>query len=121
MSFFNQGVCMRTKVWTGMWAVLATFTLGAAAVSARTTTVTGTVGDAMCGTKHMMAGDEAACTRECVTKGSDYALIVKGKVYTLKANDAAKADLDKLAGKMARVAGDLNGETIQVTSVHAAK
>lgn len=112
---------MRTRIQAGMWAMAATLTLGAAAVSAKTTTVTGTVGDVMCGTKHMMAGDEAGCTRECVKKGSDYALIVKDKVYTLKANDAAKADLDKLAGKMAKVVGDLNGETIQVTSVQAAK
>jgi hypothetical protein len=56
-----------------------------------------------------------------VKKGSDYALIVKDKVYTLKANDATKADLDKLAGKMAKIVGDLTGETIQVTSVQAAK
>lgn len=121
VSFFNQGVCMRPRIWTGMWAMVAALTLGATAASAKTTTVTGTVGDAMCGIKHMMAGDEAGCTQACVTKGSDYALIVKDKVYTLKANDAAKTDLDKLAGKTAKIVGDLNGETIQVTSVQAAK
>lgn len=104
-----------------MWVVAAAVTLGTAAVSAKTTTVTGTVGDVMCGAKHMMAGDEASCTRECVKKGSDYALIVKDKVYTLKANDATKAGLDKLAGKLAKVVGDLDGETIQVKSVQAAK
>jgi hypothetical protein len=112
---------MRTRIRTGLWAALAALTLGTSAVSAKTTTVTGTVGDAMCGTKHMMASDEAGCTRECVKKGSDYALIVKDKVYTLKAADAAKAALDKLVGKTATVVGDLNGETIQVTSVQAAK
>ncbi|MBI3492484.1 MAG: hypothetical protein HY047_12000 [Acidobacteria bacterium] len=120
MSFF-KGVCMRTRIQTAMLAVAATVTIGGAALGAKTTTVTGTVGDAMCGTKHMMAGDAAGCTRECVKKGSDYALIVKDKVYTLKAHDTTKADLDKLAGKMAKVVGDLNGETIQVTSVQAAK
>ena len=104
-----------------LWAVVAALTLGAAAVSAKTTTVTGMVGDAMCGTKHMMAGDEAGCTRACVQKGSDYALIVKDKVYKLKANDAARADLDKLAGKTAKIVGDLSGDTIQVSSVQAAK
>ena len=112
---------MRTGIRTAMWTVVAVLTLGPAAVGAKTTTVTGTVGDAMCGTKHMMAGDEAGCTRDCVKKGSDYALIVKDKVYKLQANDAAKADLDKLAGKVAKVVGDLNGETIRVTSVQAAK
>ena len=112
---------MRTRVRTVLWAVVAALTIGAAAVSAKTTTVTGTVGDAMCGTKHMMAGDQAGCTRACVQKGSDYALIVKDKVYKLKANDATNADLDKLAGKTAKVVGDLGGDTIQVSSVQAAK
>ena len=112
---------MRTGIRTGIWAAVAAITIGAAAVSAKTATVMGTVGDAMCGTKHMMAGDEASCTRACVQKGSDYALIVKGKVYTLKANDAAKAELDKLAGKTVKVVGDLNGDTIRVSSVQAAK
>lgn len=112
---------MRTRVRMGMAVLAAAVALGAAAVSAKTTTLTGTVGDAMCGTKHMMAGDEASCTRECVKKGSDYALIVKDKVYKLKANDAAKANLDKLAGKTAKIVGDLDGETIQVTSVQAGK
>ena len=112
---------MRIGIRTGLWAVVAALTLGAATVSAKTTTLTGTVSDAMCGLKHMMAGDEAGCTRACVQKGSDYALIVKGKVYRLKANDAAKADLDKLAGKTAKVVGDVKGDTIQVSAVQAAK
>lgn len=69
----------------------------------------------------MMADDEAGCTRECVKTGSDYALIVQDKVYTLKASDATKDQLDKLVGQTARITGDLNGETIQVTSAQAAK
>jgi hypothetical protein len=100
---------------------VAALVLSGAVVTAKTTTLTGKIGDAMCGTKHMMAGDEAGCTRACVKKGSDYALIVKDKVYTLKANDATKDQLDKLAGQTAKVTGDLNGETVQVTSVQAAK
>lgn len=108
---------MQTRVRTGIWVVAAALTAGTAAVSAKSTTLTGQVGDAMCGTKHMMEGSESSCTRECVKKGSDYALIVKDKVYTLKAKDAAKVELDKLAGKTAKVVGDLEGETIQVTSV----
>ena len=112
---------MRARLRTGMWVVAAAFTLGAAAVSAKTTTATGKVGDVMCGVKHMMANDEAGCTRACVTKGSEYALVVKDKVYTLKASNTVKVELDKLAGKMAKVVGDQNGETIDVTSVLAAK
>lgn len=44
-----------------------------------------------------------------------------GKVYTLKADGAAKAELDKLAGKMADVTGDVNGTTVMVKSVKMAK
>lgn len=113
---------MRIKVQTGLWTVVTALVLSGAAVSAKTTTLTGKVGDAMCGAKHMMGGDDVACTKECVKKGSDYALIVQDKVYTLKtATAATKAELDKVAGQSAKITGDLNGDTIQVTSVQAAK
>jgi hypothetical protein len=113
---------MQTKLRTAVWTAVALLSVASTAVIAKTTTVTGKIGDAMCGTKHMMAGDEAGCTRACVKKGSDYALIVKDKVYTLKtSSDAIKDQLDKLAGQTAKVTGDLNGETIAVTSVTAAK
>ena len=112
---------MPIRIQTGVWTAVTALVLSGAALSAKTTTLTGKVGDAMCGAKHMMAGDEAGCTRACVKKGSDYALIVKDKVYTLKASDATKDQLDKLAGQSAKVTGDLDGETIQVTSVQAAK
>jgi hypothetical protein len=54
-----------------------------------------------------------------VKKGSDYALIVKDKVYTLKtSSDATKEQLDKLAGQAAKITGDLNGDTIARASRH---
>jgi hypothetical protein len=83
-------------------------------------TYTGTVSDAMCGAKHAMAGDAAACTRACVSKGSNYALVVGEKVYTLSTTDkAALATLDKQAGAKATVTGTEKGDTITVTSVKA--
>jgi hypothetical protein len=113
---------MRMRIPTAAWTIVTALTLDAAAVSAKTTTVTGKVGDAMCGVKHKMAGDEAGCTRACVKKGSDYALVVEDKVYTLKtSSDAAKHELDQLAGQAAKITGDLDGDTIQVTSVQSAK
>jgi len=85
-------------------------------------TFTGTVSDAMCGAKHMMQGDDAACLRACVQKGSKYALVVGDKVYTLDAKDKATLDkLDKLAAAKATVKGEVNGDTIEVSSVAAAK
>jgi hypothetical protein len=82
---------------------------------------TGEVGDAMCGKQHM-EGTPAECTRTCVSKGSKYALIVGEKVYILDATDkTALATLDQQAGKNVTVTGTLNGDTIEVSAVAAAK
>ena len=98
----------------------AAFVAGPASVGAATMTMKGTVSDAMCGAKYHV-GDAAGCTKECVKKGSDYALVVDGKAYTLKASTAEKGELDKLAGKMAEVSGDVTGTTIMVKSVKMEK
>ncbi|MGA8493347.1 MAG: hypothetical protein WB711_23200 [Terriglobales bacterium] len=102
------------------------FLLGAALIptsfAAKAETFTGTVSDAMCGAKHMMEGDDAACLRACVQKGSKYALVVGSKVYILDVTDQATLDkLDKLAAAKATVKGTTDGDTIEVTSVTAAK
>ena len=90
--------------------------------AAKAQSYTGIVSDAMCGKKHMMEGDPAACLRACVQKGSKYALVVGDKVYTLDTDDkAALATLDKLANEKATVKGEANGDEITVKSVSAAK
>jgi hypothetical protein len=92
------------------------------AFAAKGKAFTGTVSDAMCGAKHMMEGDAASCTRECVGKGSKYALVVGDKVYTLESSDkTALATLDKQAGAKVTVTGTENDSIITVTSVTAAK
>jgi hypothetical protein len=84
-------------------------------------TFTGEVSDAMCGKQHMES-TPALCTRDCVSKGSKFALIVGDKVYILDTTDkTALATLDKQAGKNAAVTGTLNGDTIEVSAVAAAK
>ena len=84
-----------------------------------TKTLTGVTSDSMCGAKHMAKDKSAAdCTRECVKSGSDYALVVGEKVYTLKGN---AADLDKYAGEQVTVKGTVSGNTITAESVTAAK
>src|SRR5579864_8349710 len=106
------------KMTTLATLALASGILGTGiSLSAATMTLKGTVSDAMCGAKHPVA-DAAGCTKDCVKKGSDYALVTAdGKVYTLKADSSSKAELDKLAGKMADVTGDVKGTTVMVTSV----
>jgi len=92
------------------------------ALAAKTNSYTGTVSDSMCGAKHAMPGDDASCTRECVGKGSKYALVVGDKVYTLETSDKdALATLDKQAGAKVTVTGSEKDSTITVSSVKAVK
>jgi hypothetical protein len=102
--------------------------LAGEALQAEEMTLTGEVGAATCGLTH--AGPSAeVCTKQCVLKGSAYALIVDDKFYQLDASDALgpkgadqiKAQLSKLAGKMATVTGNVMGADIKVSSVKAVK
>ena len=100
-------------------ALVGLFAFAGAALQAEEMTLTGSVGDAMCGTEH--AGPNAeACTKGCVSKGSAFALIVDGKAYTLDtSSDEIKAQLTDLAGKTATVMGDVTGTDVKVASVKA--
>ena len=115
---------MRSFVQKASLALATVALAGFFAVSsfaAKAETFTGEVSDAMCGAKHG-SPEKAACTRACVKKGSNYALVVGDKVYTLKASsEANKAKLDKLAGEQAKVTGTASGDTIEVNKVMAAK
>ena len=85
---------------------------------AKQATWSGTISDSNCGAKHV-SDNAAECTRACIQKGASYALVSGSSVYVLKGGDAAA--LDKLAGERATVSGTLDGNTIQVASVQAAK
>src|SRR5215469_13531867 len=84
----------------------------------------GTVGDAVCGAKHTMEGDEISCLRTCIRRGSKYDLVVGDKVYVLDVQEKSTTDaLDDFAVQdvKVRVKGAVNGEVIQVVSVAAAQ
>lgn len=99
---------------------LAAICAGPYALAAHQQTFTGEVGDSMCGRKHMDGETAAECTRACVAQGSNYALIVGDKIYTLNTTDAKTlATLDKQAGKIVTVTGILDVDTIAVQSVVA--
>ncbi len=110
---------MRRK---GLMAIAAGMMLPLAAnmaLAAATQTLTGTIGDAMCGKAHTMGKEgPAECTRECVKAGSDYALIVGDKVYTLKGD---KTKLDKMAGEKVTVKGTVQGKVFTAEMIEAAK
>lgn len=92
------------------------------AFAASTQTFVGKVSDSMCGAKHSEGVDPATCVRACVKKGSNYALVVGDKVYTLNTSNQAELDkLNSLAWQQAKVTGSANGDTITVKSVAAAK
>jgi hypothetical protein len=81
-------------------------------------TLTGQVSDSMCGARHQMPGDPAACARACLRNGSKFALVVGAKVYTLETSDKATFEkLFELAGSSAKITGDVDGGTIVVKSV----
>jgi hypothetical protein len=83
------------------------------------TTLTGVVSDAMCGAKHSMTNMSAAeCTRMCAKGGQGYVLVVGDKTYALKGHSD---DLNKFAAQKVSVKGSLNGNTVDVDSVMAAK
>ncbi len=73
---------------------------------------TGRVSDDKCGAKN----HDAACVRKCVDGGAKYVLVSRGKVYQLDAQDKFK----DYAGERVKVAGELNGDTITVSSVEKA-
>jgi hypothetical protein len=84
-------------------------------------TLTGVVSDDMCGAKHTMGANPTDCTRACVKGGSNYALVVGDKVYTLDAGKDASEVLDKYAGQKVTVTGEVDKNTLKVQSVTAAK
>ena len=116
-----MNVRVAKTVFTSLSLILV-IAMAVSAFAAGGKTFTGTVSDSMCGAKHAMPGDDAACTRACVGKGSKYALVVGDKVYTLETSDkAALATLDKQAGAKATVTGSEKDNTITVSSVKAAQ
>ena len=118
---------------TVVLALTGVFAIGGATLGAEEMTLTGTVGDAACGVTHNprrllairgpdeMPDDGAKCTLACVGhvgNGADFALIVADTAYTLETSDEdVMAELEKLAGMMATITGDVTGETIAVAAV----
>lgn len=77
-------------------------------------TLTGTVSDSHCGTKHAAANSEAiACVEKCVSGGAKYTLISDGKEYKVEPQEKLKG----MGGQSVKVSGKVQGDTISVTSV----
>ena len=84
----------------------------------KTETLSGTVTDTMCGMKHIIHNLKK-CPVNCVkTMGAKYALVTGDRTYTLEGKEG---EVEKLSGERAQVTGTVQGSTIQVKSVAAAK
>ncbi len=112
---------VRSLQWSVVAGVVAfSVILASHAFAAKAQTFTGTIGDAVCGAKHTMDGDEISCLRTCIQRGSKYNLVVGDKIYVLNLKDQSMADtLDKIASQqaLAHVKGETNGTVIDVESV----
>lgn len=82
-------------------------------------TYTGVITDTMCGKDHAMMNikPDSKCVAECVKSGSKYALLEGSNVYELSDQKTP----EKFAGQKVKVTGTLEGQTIQVKSISAAK
>ena len=113
---------VKWRVYSG--GIVLAAALASSALGAKLQTYTGIVGDAVCGAKHTMDGDDISCLRTCIQRGSKYDLVVGDKVFVLNFKEQSVADtLDKLASQQARaqVKGEENSGVIEVQSVAAAK
>jgi hypothetical protein len=118
---FMKSRLFKCSVFVGAISLGAALAASSAS-AAKPQTFTGTVGDAVCGAKHTMDGDELSCLRTCIQRGSKYDLVVGDKVYVLDTKDESSSGaLDKLAGQNATVKGEVNGDAIEVKSVAAAR
>lgn len=98
----------------GTLVMLAGITLAAP----KKQTFTGAISDSMCGAEHMMEGSAKDCTLKCVDGGSKFILVdPSGKIYQL--SDQTKPR--DFAGAKVVVTGTLSGDTINVSSIAAAK
>lgn len=96
------------------------FAMGTSLAVPKQQTFVGSISDSMCGLKHMMPGQsDKDCTLECVKAGSKFVLAdtAKNKVYQLSDQRKPRA----FAGEKVKVTGTLQGDTIQVSSIVAAK
>jgi hypothetical protein len=87
-------------------------------VSAFAESYTGYVSDARCGAKHNDGSAESvACVKSCVKGGKAAVFVVGDKIY--KIDDASKV-ADYLGQKVV-VDGSVDGDTVTIKSVEAAK
>lgn len=85
-------------------------------------TWTGQISDSACGASHAkMMGQHGTlksnrdCTLGCIKGGSKYVFVSAGSVYQIE--NQSFADLEKRAGQMVELTGDMKGDSITVSKI----
>jgi hypothetical protein len=78
----------------------------------------GQISDSACGASHAKAGHgktDRDCALACVKGGSKYVFVSGGTVYQI--DNQSFADLEKRAGQMVELTGDMTGDTVTVSKL----
>jgi len=82
--------------------------------------LSGTISDANCAAKHEAASaSDTACVQRCVQRGAAPVFVSQGKVYQIAADSRDK--VKEVLGQKVTVEGKLDGTTLTIESVQAAK
>jgi hypothetical protein len=105
-------------------SVLVVATCAATAIAAPPSVFVGWVTDTECGPDHApmiatggMGAEAVECTRRCVEKGATYGFVDEGALRFFQLDDQETPRA--FAGLRVCVEGELEGDTIRVTSVRA--
>jgi hypothetical protein len=83
-------------------------------------TMSGYISDAHCGAAHNSPSDaNTACIKKCLGGGSDPVLVSNGKV--IKIDSASRDKAAGFAGQNVTVNGSMDGDTLKIESIEAAK
>ena len=103
-------------------SLLLAFSVIAAQGTGQTqTTLSGQISDSLCKAKHEEAAEGAGkmtdhdCTVSCVKGGSQYVLLVDGKVIQIANQN--RRDLEAFAGQAVKVTGELKGDGITIATI----
>jgi hypothetical protein len=82
-------------------------------------TWTGQISDSSCGVSHAKMTSQHKtsrdCTLACVKGGSKYVFVSAGTVYQI--DNQSFADLEKRAGQMVEITGDMKGDTVTISKI----
>jgi hypothetical protein len=90
------------------------------AVAGLAESLSGTISDANCAAKHEAATEaDTACAQRCVKRGSAPVFVSSGKVYQISVDTRDK--VKDVVGLKVTVQGKVDGDTVSIQSVEAAK